>query len=770
MKKTSLFLTLFVAVAVIALIIVSLAFGKSTPNENSVPEPASAAGSPQESSDGQAESADSSSGAEELSSEPAPSVSEDGSSPEPVSDPEPGESSAEKNSKPKEESSGPKEESSDQSEESSEPKEESSEPKEESSEPVSSDPQVPSEDKVVHFLACPDNIIHPSIYYDALETAARNAGKKADYSSLGTAEYDFSAIYENVAGHIAAADVAYINVETLIGGNENKISGYPMFNSPEAVGEYLVKLGFDVMNVAHNHMLDSKDDKYLKNCYNFFTKRGKTVIGYYKDDAAVDNIVVYEKNGIKIALLAYTDSTNGIKLSSKSSTVIPYFSASLLERQIPKAKKMADIVIVSAHWGSEDSYTANSTQRTYAQKMIDLGVDVIVGMHPHCLQEMGWRTNKQGHKTLLVYSLGNFISGMYNADNMLGGMLDFDIVKDGKTGETYVKNVLFTPVVTHYTAKSGLNSSDTGHRNYKLYVLDDYTESLAKKHQVVNREKTHSTTLVGGGFSKANLLKTVLKYIPEEFLDECYTGKPKKEESSEPVSEPASEPDTADVSAYEKRAGKKYAIDISSYLKYIEPGDGYLTLVNLQNPLDTGYVPSGLVVSDYTRKDGRDGQKLVSTAAKALEALMKEAAYYGITDVTITSGYRSASYQKSLFNSYVEKEMKNNSKLTREQAEQVVLTYSMKPGCSEHQTGLCCDMHNLSSAQQKFGSTEAGKWLAENCWRFGFILRYPADKEDITGVKWEPWHFRFVGREAATQMHEKNMCLEEYVEYLKSAG
>ena len=731
MKKTSLVLSVLVAAAVVALIIVSLVFGNGTADPPS-----------------SVEILPSSSSSEAISerpsaSEPEYSVPEESQS-EPVSQGEEisAGSSEENSSKPEETSS---------KEESTPPAEESKPPKEESS--------APEEDLTVHFLACPDNIIHPSVYYDALETAARNAGKKPDYSSLGTAEYDFSAIYENVAGHIASADLAYINVETLIGGNENKISGYPTFNSPEAAGEYLVELGFDIMNVAHNHMLDSKNDKYLINCYNFFTSRGKTVIGYYKDDPAVDDIVICEKNGIKIALLAYTDSTNGIKLSSSSKTVIPYFSDELLERQIPKAKAKADIVIVSAHWGSEDSYTANSTQRKYAQKMIDLGVDVIVGMHPHCLQEMGWRTNSAGHKTLLVYSLGNFISGMLNADNMLGGMLDFDIVKNARTGEISVKNVLLTPVVTHYTAKSGLNGSDTGHRNYKLYILDDYTEELAKKHQVVNREKTHSTTLVGGGFSKANLLKTLLKYIPEEFLESCYTGKTKTEESSEPV---------GNVTDYEKRAGKKYAIDISPYLKYIEPGNGYLTLVNLNNPLSLDYVPSNLVVSDYTRKDGRDGQKLVETAAKALEALMKEAAYYGITDVTITSAYRSASYQKSLFNSYVEKEMKNDSKLTREQAEQVVLTYSMKPGCSEHQTGLCCDMHNLSSAQQKFGSTEAGKWLAENCWRFGFILRYPADKEDITGVKWEPWHFRFVGREAATQMHEKNMCLEEYTEYLKN--
>ncbi len=737
MKKSSLILTVFAALAIVLLLVVSLAFGKDKA------EPAS--GDELTSEDIQHQS-ESPSGSEE-----GPSSPDIASSGEPESSDEtlPPESSA---FIPEESSSAPVEE------ESSEPAEESSAPVEESSEETS----VPAltEDRVVHFLACPDNIIHPSVYYDALELAAKKAGKSPDYSSLGTAKYDFSAIYENVAAHIAAADLAYINVETLIGGNQNKISGYPTFNTPEAAGEYLVKLGFDIMNVAHNHMLDSKDDRYLINCYNFFTQRGKTVIGYYKDDADLDNIVVIERNGIKIALLAYTEYTNGIKLSSSSKTAIPYFSEKILKRQIPKAKQMADIVIVSAHWGSEDSYSTTSSQRNYAQQMIDLGVDVIVGMHPHCLQEMGWRTGKDGHKTLLVYSLGNFISGMLNADNMLGGMLDFDIVKSASTGKTYVTGVEFTPVVTHYTKpSSGLNSSDTGHRNYKLYVLNDYTEELAKKHQVVNREKNHSTTLVGGKFSKANLLKTVLKYIPEEFLDPCYTGKEKPHADDPPVQ-------PSDLSDYEKRAGKQYAVDISGYLKYIEPGDGYLTLVNLTHPLAMDYVPSDLVVSAYTRKDGRDGQKLVKTAAMALEALMKEAAANGITDVTITSAYRSASYQKSLFNSYVEKEMSKNSKLTREQAEQVVLTYSMKPGCSEHQSGLCCDMHNLSSAQQKFGSTKAGQWLAENCWRFGFILRYPADKEEITGVKWEPWHFRFVGREAATQMHEKNMCLEEYTEYL----
>ncbi|MBR5031101.1 MAG: CapA family protein, partial [Clostridia bacterium] len=290
MKKTSLILTVFAAVLIAALIITSLALGKNTAepvsgDEISSPESSNAS-----------EDAEQSGVPSEESPDESPAPSEDEPSSDVTGEEESSAVSASESSEPVEESSEPKEESSEPKEESSEPVEESSEPKEESSEPVTIPPD--GKDRVVHFLACPDNIIHPSVYYDALERAAKNAGKKPDYSSLGTAEYDFSPIYENVAAHIAAADLAYINVETLIGGNQNKISGYPTFNTPEAAGEYLVKLGFDIMNVAHNHMLDSKDDKYLKNCYNFFTQRGKTVIGYYKNDAAVDNIVVVEKNGI----------------------------------------------------------------------------------------------------------------------------------------------------------------------------------------------------------------------------------------------------------------------------------------------------------------------------------------------------------------------------------------------------------------------------------------------------------------------------------------
>ena len=108
---------------------------------------------------------------------------------------------------------------------------------------------------------------------------------------------------------------------------------------------------------------------------------------------------------------------------------------------------------------------------------------------------------------------------------------------------------------------------------------------------------------------------------------------------------------------------------------------------------------------------------------------------------------------------------------SKAEAEKVVATYSNRPGTSEHQLGLSVDMHTLSSAGQAFKNEKEAKWLAENSYKFGFILRYPEHKmEETGGIIYEPWHFRYVGRYHAKKMYDMDMCLEEYVEYLKNNG
>lgn len=240
-----------------------------------------------------------------------------------------------------------------------------------------------------------------------------------------------------------------------------------------------------------------------------------------------------------------------------------------------------------------------------------------------------------------------------------------------------------------------------------------------------------------------------------------------------PVSNPSSSTDSSSSTpsvieqTYEERVGKEYDIDIEPYLQYIEPKGKYeyVYLVNPTHTLSSDYEPDDLIDCGHTRDDGRATQKMREAAAKALQAFLAEGAKNGVTDVTVTSAYRSYSYQNYLFNLYCEQHQHKFA--TREECEKYVLTFSTKPGTSEHQSGLCCDMHNIPAADVSFAQKSEAKWLAENCYRFGFILRYPEDKKSVTGIIYEPWHFRFVGREAATEMHELGLCLEEYIELKK---
>lgn len=377
------------------------------------------------------------------------------------------------------------------------------------------------EDTVVSILACGDNLIHPSVYYYAMECYAAANSENCTYAATNDANYDFFSIYENVAERMKKADICYINQETLSGGAGTKIDGYPMFNSPEAVGRTIRELGVDVVNMAHNHMLDAGNDSFLIHSDGFFSSLGMTPLGYYENEADTNNIVLYEEQGITFAFLPYTYGTNGITCYSQ--TYIPYMEEAFVRRQVALAKAQADVVIVSAHWGWEDSFTPNSDQQFYANLFCELGVDVVIGMHSHCIQPMQWMENANGHRMLLTYSLGNFVSGMVGGLNVLEGMLSFDVRRDAETKEITIESPLFTPLVLHYTKESAVAGNDTGYRNFKLYDLKDYTPELAAAHGVVRYEKQHgATTLYGGAFSVEHLYETLRRVIPAEFLPAEY--------------------------------------------------------------------------------------------------------------------------------------------------------------------------------------------------------------------------------------------------------
>ncbi len=211
----------------------------------------------------------------------------------------------------------------------------------------------------------------------------------------------------------------------------------------------------------------------------------------------------------------------------------------------------------------------------------------------------------------------------------------------------------------------------------------------------------------------------------------------------------------------------EFTVDLFEYEQYMNPADrdGFLLLLNKTNSVDANYVPENMIDVVNTRKDGRATQKMIFEAEKALEALYLEMYAAGYTDVSVTSAYRSYDYQGTLYNNYVNSEM--NKGLSREEAEKEANKYSALPGTSEHQAAICCDMHNLPSASQAFENQDAYKWLCDNAWKFGFILRYPKDKEDVTGYMFEPWHYRYVGRYHAEKIYNFGLCFEEYLELIK---
>ncbi len=320
----------------------------------------------------------------------------------------------------------------------------------------------------VSFVAVGDNLIHDTVYEQA---RAR--------SSSG---YDFSDAYERIAHKIEEPDVAILNQETII-STEHNVSSYPMFNSPVEVGEEMLEIGFDIFNIATNHSVDC-GEKGLISAINFWKEKGAITTGAYLDNDDFADIPMHEVNGVKIAYLGFTESTNGLSLPDDSDVIlVKAADESLLQQRLMKAREQADFVIVNAHWGNEYTHEPTDAQRELAEKLALWGADVIIGTHPHVIQPVEYITNPDGRKTLVAYSLGNFISAQNRGPRMLGGMLNFEIVKNNTTGEIALENVKFSGVVNHY----GYSFS-----NIRIYPLEDYTQELASKHGVLSKTSDFS--------------------------------------------------------------------------------------------------------------------------------------------------------------------------------------------------------------------------------------------------------------------------------------
>lgn len=340
----------------------------------------------------------------------------------------------------------------------------------------------------ISFLAAGDNLVHPNIYTDAY------------YRGNDTKRYDFLPMYSEVADIISSADIAFINQETVMAGEEYGYSGWPCFNSPRQLGLDLVTLGFDVVNIANNHMLD-KGASGLESTINFWNEQPVTLLGGYLNNEDYSTVRTVEYDGVTIAFLSYTLSTNGIVKSSSSDVVIPYIDDTQILSDMEKARGMCDILIVSMHWGDENKQTPNSEQYRLSSLIANAGADVILGHHSHTLQPIEWIERDDGEKTLCMYSLGNFVSGMAAPVNQVGGFLSFHIKGDGEGG-LEIAEPMFIPTVFYY----GMDWYET-----QLYLLENYTEDIASRHGVA---------ISGYRLSVYDAKAFVTNVMDEEFLPE----------------------------------------------------------------------------------------------------------------------------------------------------------------------------------------------------------------------------------------------------------
>lgn len=354
----------------------------------------------------------------------------------------------------------------------------------ESSEPISEMPKEPDIRKV-HILCAGDNLIHRSIYNQAARRAKKN----------GLKGYDFSYVYESVEKYIEKADIAILNQETVV-TDEFEPSDYPRFCSPADLGEHMINIGFNVFSLSNNHVLD-KDEAGLIASLNYWDSHDGIIrYGAYLSDEDMNNLRHMEVNGITFAFLGYTEHTNGLSLPKDSECRVVYLKETeLIRQQIEYADSIADVVIVSAHYGKETQNELTESQIAMTDRFFEWGADLVIGTQPHTAQSCEYRQKPDGSKGFVYYCLGNFVSAQATYRTMVGILGDLDIVKNMDTGEITIENPKAIPIITQY----GYNYS-----NIHIVPYSEYSEELAKAH--------------GCEDLTIENIEKVLDYIPDEFL------------------------------------------------------------------------------------------------------------------------------------------------------------------------------------------------------------------------------------------------------------
>lgn len=268
-----------------------------------------------------------------------------------------------------------------------------------------------------------DLLMHRQIFFSGSASAPQGA------CYIGEGEYDFDSIFQYVSPCISAADYGVINLETTFGGDSYPYQGNPNFNCPDALADSVAKAGYDMLLTANNHCCDTTVSG-IKRTLEQVRARNLTALGTQLNNEEKKYAVV-NVNGIKIGMLCYTyaaglDADGVPNLNFNQSTrvteegLVNYFTADNLDKLYREAEEIlramelegAEATILYIHWGTEYALSPDATQKTIAQKMCDLGIDVIVGGHPHVMEPVELLTSNVSpdHKTVCIYSLGNAVS------------------------------------------------------------------------------------------------------------------------------------------------------------------------------------------------------------------------------------------------------------------------------------------------------------------------------------------------------------------------
>nr|WP_232824223.1 CapA family protein [Paraliobacillus zengyii] len=306
----------------------------------------------------------------------------------------------------------------------------------------------------IQLAAIGDMLIHERVYNDAQTESG----------------YNFMPMLQKVVPYLSEPTITMANQETMIGGEGIGLSTYPQFNSPYQVGDGLKEAGVDIVSLANNHTLD-RGEEAIQNALNYWDEIDMNYTGAYKNEADSQEIRILEEEDIAISFLSYTYGTNGLPVPEGKDYLVNLIDQEAMSSDVKDAEEVSDVIVMNLHFGTEYERMPNDEQKELVQYVADLGVDIIIGHHPHVLQPMEWVEGKSGNKTFVAYSLGNFLSGQDEFYRRIGGMVELTVEKTVEKGEEKIEISApkFLPTLVDY--------NDHGPKNYQVLPMYKVTNS-----------------------------------------------------------------------------------------------------------------------------------------------------------------------------------------------------------------------------------------------------------------------------------------------------